>query len=166
MLSYCIFNHFDIIHLGQLQGLNVILDSEGLRHVPAPRQNTGFKVLLHPRDDIANLLDFGMDLDIGKRTSVRIEPIEVIHTANFISYQSKLGKSTFAQNGILLSLLNSKKCCQDKEHILNSESIMCWFRKNKRTTEWFKINLTLKSHFSQAGQYTKFIFRYLQTVIS
>ncbi|XP_072045878.1 acid-sensing ion channel 4-A-like [Amphiura filiformis] len=62
---------------GQPQGLSVLLNSETLRHIPAPRQNTGFKILLHPRDEIPNLVDFGVELDLGKRTSLRIEPTEV-----------------------------------------------------------------------------------------
>ena len=62
---------------GQLQGLSLILimDIYGLA---APRQNYGFKILLHRRDELPyNLQDFGVEIDMGKHTSVRIEPREV-----------------------------------------------------------------------------------------
>ncbi len=56
------------------------LKAETDKHIPIPRDSTGFKVLLHPRDEIPNLLDFGLELDIGKRTSMRIEPTKVCIT--------------------------------------------------------------------------------------
>ena len=43
-----------------------------------PRQNSGFKLLLHRRDELPyNMQDFGVEIDLGKHTSVRIEPKEV-----------------------------------------------------------------------------------------
>ena len=66
---------------GLSKGLSVILDAQADLHVAAPRQNTGFKVLLHPRGEEPNLVDFGVELDLGKHTSVRILPREV---TNFI----------------------------------------------------------------------------------
>ena len=47
-------------------------------HTAAPRQNSGFKILLHRRDGVPyNLQDFGVELDLGKHTSVRIQSKEV-----------------------------------------------------------------------------------------
>ena len=63
---------------GQRRGLSVILDAQLDLHVAVPRENAGFKVLLHPRDEEPNLLDFGIELDLGKHTSVRILPREVM----------------------------------------------------------------------------------------
>ncbi|XP_072014234.1 acid-sensing ion channel 1A-like [Amphiura filiformis] len=62
---------------GQPRGLGVMLDSKPIQHIAAPRLHTGFKVLLHPRDEVANLQDFGVEIDIGKHTAVRIKPKEV-----------------------------------------------------------------------------------------
>ncbi len=56
-----------------------MLNTDADRHVPAPRHNTGFKVLLHPRDEVPNLQDFGIELDLGKSASIRIEPTEVTY---------------------------------------------------------------------------------------
>lgn len=55
----------------------MILDAQPDLHVGAPRQDAGFKVLLHPRDEEPNLLDFGNALDLGKHTLFRILPREV-----------------------------------------------------------------------------------------
>ena len=63
---------------GQLQGLKLILSSSENDMTAVPRQNSGFKILLHRHDEIPyNLQDFGVELDLGKHTSVRIEPREV-----------------------------------------------------------------------------------------
>ena len=65
------------MNVGQIQGLSVILNAETDLHVPVPRESTGFKVLLHSPDEVPNLLDFGVQLDVGKHSSIRIEPTEV-----------------------------------------------------------------------------------------
>ncbi|XP_072014394.1 acid-sensing ion channel 5-like [Amphiura filiformis] len=62
---------------GQLRGLGLMLDAKPKQNVPAPRLHSGFKVLLHPKDEIANLQDFGIELDIGKHTAVGIKPKEI-----------------------------------------------------------------------------------------
>ena len=63
---------------GQLQGLSLIILGLVDMHTAAPRLNTGFKILLHRRDEIPyNVQDFGVELDMGKHTAVHIEPREV-----------------------------------------------------------------------------------------
>ncbi|XP_072051886.1 acid-sensing ion channel 4-A-like [Amphiura filiformis] len=62
---------------GKLQGLSVILDAEDWEHIAAPNQNTGFFVLIHGKNEVPNMKDYGIELDIGKHTSIRIETTEI-----------------------------------------------------------------------------------------
>ena len=63
---------------GQLQGLSLVLLNAVDANTAAPRINTGFKISLHRQDEVPyNLQDFGVELDMGKHTSVRIKPREV-----------------------------------------------------------------------------------------
>ncbi|XP_072013565.1 uncharacterized protein [Amphiura filiformis] len=57
---------------GQARGLSVLLDAEQIHHVAAPRENAGFKVLVHPKDEFPNLQDFGLELELGTHSAVRI----------------------------------------------------------------------------------------------
>ena len=76
---------------GQLQGLSLILDNHEFALTAAPRQNHGFKILLHSRDELPyNLQDFGVEIDMGKHTSVRIEPREVGDTLTHLWDDSSL----------------------------------------------------------------------------
>ncbi|XP_072051798.1 acid-sensing ion channel 3-like [Amphiura filiformis] len=62
---------------GARQGLSVILNAEENNVVAAPRENLGFKVLVHPRDEIANLLDYGIELQPGTHTPIRLDVTEM-----------------------------------------------------------------------------------------
>ena len=64
-------------------GLSVILDAESSEHLPAPRENSGFKILIHPKDEVPNLQDFGIELDVGKLTAIRVETREVTNHTYF-----------------------------------------------------------------------------------
>ena len=64
----------------------MILDVQADLHIAAPRQNAGFKVLLHPRGEEPNLVDYGIELDLGKHTSVRILPREVTEICTYFFF--------------------------------------------------------------------------------
>ncbi|XP_072051791.1 acid-sensing ion channel 1A-like [Amphiura filiformis] len=57
---------------GQARGLSVVLNAEQLSHVAAPRENAGFKLLVHPKDEFPNMQDFGLELELGTHSAVRI----------------------------------------------------------------------------------------------
>ncbi|XP_072014347.1 acid-sensing ion channel 1A-like [Amphiura filiformis] len=57
---------------GKARGLSVVLNAEQSLHVAAPRENAGFKVLVHPKDEIPNMQDFGLELELGTHSAVRI----------------------------------------------------------------------------------------------
>ncbi|XP_072014236.1 acid-sensing ion channel 1A-like [Amphiura filiformis] len=62
---------------GQLQGLSLVLLASVDTHIPSPREYTGFKVLIHPRDEVPDLRNFGVEVDVGKHTSLRVQPREI-----------------------------------------------------------------------------------------
>ena len=45
--------------------------------VPAPRESIGFKILAHPRNEVPNLQDFGIELQTGTHTAVRLDVTEI-----------------------------------------------------------------------------------------
>ncbi|XP_072014348.1 acid-sensing ion channel 2-like [Amphiura filiformis] len=57
---------------GEARGLSVLLNAEQSLHVAAPRENAGFKMLVHPKDEFPNLQDFGLELELGTHSAVRI----------------------------------------------------------------------------------------------
>ena len=50
-----------------------------------PRENTGFKMLIHPKDELPDMQNLGMELDLGKHTAVRVETSEVQYIKEFIA---------------------------------------------------------------------------------
>ena len=66
-----------------MRGLSVILNSGQVTHVAGPRENAGFKVLIHPKDEFPNLQDFGFELELGTHASVRIGTKEVFIIIHF-----------------------------------------------------------------------------------
>ena len=45
--------------------------------VAAPRENLGFKVLIHPRDELPNLKDYGIELQPGSHIPIRVDVTEM-----------------------------------------------------------------------------------------
>ena len=61
------------LFIGQRQGLSLILHAEEEYAVAAPRENLGFKMLVHPRGEVPNLQDYGVELQPGTHTPVRLD---------------------------------------------------------------------------------------------
>ncbi|XP_072051795.1 acid-sensing ion channel 1C-like [Amphiura filiformis] len=57
---------------GEASGLSVILNAEQNKHIAVPRENAGFKVLVHPKDEFPNMQDFGSELELGTHSAIRI----------------------------------------------------------------------------------------------
>lgn len=68
---------------GEMRGLSVILNSGQGTHVAAPRENAGFKLLIHPKDEFPNLQDLGFELELGTHAAVRIRTKEVLLSTIF-----------------------------------------------------------------------------------
>ena len=66
-----------VIITGKTQGLNLILSAESSDVVAAPRENLGFKMLIHPRNEFPNLDDFGIELEPGTHTPIRLDVTEM-----------------------------------------------------------------------------------------
>ena len=69
-----------------MRGLSVILNSGQGTHVAGPRENAGFKVLIHPKDEFPNLQDFGFELELGTHAAVRIGTKEVSIVNHFQTF--------------------------------------------------------------------------------
>ena len=67
----------NVLSKGQTQGLSLILNTEEQENVPAPRENIGFKVLVHPRHETPNLQDYGIELLTGTHTPIRLDVTEM-----------------------------------------------------------------------------------------
>ena len=63
--------------LGKTQGLSLVLNVDESELVAVPRENSGFKMLVHPPFDIPNIDDFGIELEPGTHTSIRVDVTEM-----------------------------------------------------------------------------------------
>ncbi len=67
----------DYVTLGKRHGLSLVLNAEESEVVAAPRENIGFKMLVHPRDEYPNLEDYGIELMTGTYTPIRLDVTEM-----------------------------------------------------------------------------------------